>query len=211
MHIHFVDVVLFLHITVAVLAFGVAGMMLTALAQMRSAESIAVLRTWQRVTHRVEPWFPILVLALIGLGAWLIALSQGEFSWRDGWVITAVVTLVIMEIYGGAVLAPSAKRLHQIIAAAPEGPVPDHVRAAVLNPLVWAGAWGETGLAAGILFLMPTKPSGAWPVVIVAVAGVVAVAIGYRQCTAWRPDRQVAAPAGMSPQAGPDAARLPGH
>ncbi len=137
MHIHFIDVVLFLHIAIAVLAFGVAGIMLTALAQMRSADSIAVLRTWQRVTHRVEPWFPILVLFLIGLGAWLIALSHGEFSWRDGWVITAVVTLVIMEGYGGAVLAPNAKRLHTRIEATPDGPVPDDLRAAVLNR--WSG------------------------------------------------------------------------
>lgn len=190
MHIHFIDVVLFLHIAIAVLAFGVAGIMLTALAQMRSADSIAVLRTWQRVTHRVEPWFPILVLFLIGLGAWLIALSHGEFSWRDGWVITAVVTLVIMEGYGGAVLAPNAKRLHTRIEATPDGPVPDDLRAAVLNPLVWAGAWGETGLAAGILFLMPTKPTGVSPVVIVVGAGLVAVSIGYRMCTAPSRGRQ---------------------
>lgn len=184
MHIHFVDLVLFLHIAVAVFAFAVAGLMLVAMAQMRSAESIAVLRTWQRVTHRVEPWFPVLMLILVGLGAWLIALSHSEFSWRDGWVITAVVTLVVMELYGGAVLAPGAKRLHQLIEDTPEGPVPDHVRVSVLNPLVWAGAWGETGLAAGILFLMPTKPSGAWSPVIVAVVGLVAIAIGYRLCTA---------------------------
>lgn len=76
MQIHLVDVVLFLHIAVAVLAFGVAGLLLTALSQMRSAQSVAVLRTWQRMSHRVEPWFPILVVVLIGLGAWLIALSH---------------------------------------------------------------------------------------------------------------------------------------
>ena len=180
MHIHGADVVLFLHIAVAVVAFAVAGLLLTALSQMRTAESIAVLRTWQRVAHRIEPWFPVLVVVLIALGGWLIALSHREFSWSDGWVLTAVITLVIMEGYGGAVLAPTSKRLHAMIEGSAEGPVPDDVHAAVMNPLIWAGAWGEMGLAAGILFLMPTKPSGAWSVVIVVAVGLLAVAVGWR-------------------------------
>lgn len=196
MHIHLVDVVLFLHIAVAVFAFGVAGLLLTALAQMRRADSVAVLRSWQHLAHRVEPWFPILVLVLIALGGWLIGLSHKEFSWGDGWVITAVVTLVIMEVYGAAVLAPNGKKLRAIIQKAPEGPVPDHVHAAVMNPLVWTGAWSEMGLAAAILFLMPTKPAGAWPVVIVAAIGLLAAAIGWRLSrTPTRELQPVAAPA----------------
>jgi len=180
MHVRAVDVVLFLHIAAAVFAFGVAGLLLTALAQMRSAQSVAVLRSWQHLAHRIEPWFPILVLVLIGLGGWLIALSHNEFSWSDGWVITSVATLVIMLAYGGATLAPNGKRLHAMIEDTPEGSVPDQVHAAVMNPLVWAGSWGEMGLAAAILFLMPTKPSGAASIIIVIVAGVLAVAIGWR-------------------------------
>lgn len=180
MDIHLVDVVLFVHIAVAVVAFAVAGLLLTALAQMRTADTVAVLRTWQRSAHRVEPWFPILALALLALGGWLIALSHREFRWSDGWVLTAVATLVIMEVYGGAVLAPNSKRLHTMIENIPDGPVPGHVYTAVMNPLVWAGTWGETGLAAGILFLMPTKPAGAWSIAIVAVVGLIAVVIGWR-------------------------------
>ena len=180
MHIHGVDVVLFLHIAVAVFTFGVAGLLLTGLTQMRRAESVAVLRSWERLTHRIEPWFPILVLVLIALGGWLIALSDDEFGWGDGWVVTSVVTLVIMEGYGGIVLAPNGKRLHAMLEALPDGPVPADVAAALRNPLVWAGAWGETGLATGILFLMPTKPAGTWSVLIVVVLGVVSVAVGYR-------------------------------
>jgi hypothetical protein len=180
MNIHGTDVVLFLHIAVAVFTFGIAGLLLTGLTQMRRAESVAVLRSWERLTHRIEPWFPILVLVLIALGGWLIALSDDEFGWGDGWVLTSVITLVIMEAYGGIVLAPNGKRLHAMLETVPDGPVPAEVAAALRNPLVWAGAWGETGLATAILFLMPTKPAGAWSVVIVLVLGVVSVAVGYR-------------------------------
>jgi hypothetical protein len=185
MNIHGTDIVLFLHIAVAVFTFAVAGLLLTGLSQMGRAESVAVLRSWERLTHRIEPWFPILVLILIALGAWLIALSDA-FSWGDGWVLTSVVTLVVMEAYGGIVLAPNGKRLHAMLESVPDGPVPVEVDAAIRNPLVWAGAWGETGLATGILFLMPTKPAGLWSVVIVVVCGLVSVAIGYRLSTAQR-------------------------
>ena len=193
MDIHAVDVVLFLHIAAAVFAFGVAGLLLTALAQMRRAQSVAVLRSWQHVAHRIEPWFPILIVVLIGLGGWLIALSHSEFSWSDGWVITSVATLVIMLAFGGAILGPNGKRLQAMIEDTPEGSVPDQIHAAVMNPLVWAGSWGEMGLAAAILFLMPTKPSGAASVVIVAVVGLLAVAIGWQlsrhSITPAEPDR----------------------
>ena len=109
------------------------------------------MRSWQDLAHRIEPWFPIVILVLIGLGAWLIALSHNEFSWSDGWVVTSVATLVIMLAYGGAILAPNGKRLHAMIEDTPEGSVPDQVHAAVMNPLVWAGLWGEMGLGAGIV------------------------------------------------------------
>ena len=145
MHMTTTDVVLFLHITVAIAAFGVAAVLLVSMSQMRRAENVSVLRSWARVAHRAEPMFPVLVLFLIVLGAWLIHLSGGEFSWSDGWVITAVVGLVIMEAYGGIVLAPAGKKLHETVEATPDGAVPPNLRAMVLNRLAWAGSYGNTG------------------------------------------------------------------
>jgi hypothetical protein len=180
MHIKTADVVLFLHIGVAVAAFAVAAVLLVGLSQMRKAENVSVLRSWARVAHRAEPMFPVLVLILIVLGAWLIHLSGGQFSWSDGWVLTAVVGLVLMEAYGGMVLAPAGKKLHETVEAEPDGPITQEIRAMVVNRLVWAGAYGNTGVALGILFTMPTKPAGAWSITIVAVAGIAATAIGLQ-------------------------------
>jgi hypothetical protein len=103
-----------------------------------------------------------------------------EFSWSDGWVITSVAALVIMPAYGESVLAPNDKRLHAMIEDTPEGSVPAQVHAAVMNPLFWVGSWGEMGLAASILVLVSTKPCGAASVIIVAVVGLLAMAIGWR-------------------------------
>lgn len=180
MHVHFVDFVLFLHIAVAIFTFGVGGVLLVAMGQMRAATDVAVLRSWVRVAHRIEPLFPALVGVLILLGAWLIHLSGGEFHWSDGWVGVAVTGLVLMEAYGGIVLAPAGKKLHELVEGQAEGPVSDEVHATVISPKVWAGAYGNMGTAAAILFVMPTKPAGPYAIAIVAVVALLSVGLGLR-------------------------------
>lgn len=180
MHVTLTDVVLFLHIFTAVIAFAVAGIMHVAMLQMRGATQVSVLRSWARVSARAEPLFPVLVLILIGLGAWLIHLSGHEFRWSDGWVMTAVIGLVLMEAYGGIVLAPNGKKLHGLVEHQPDGPVSAEVHAQVMKKEVWGGAFGETGTALGILFIMPTKPTGGWSAAIVVVVGLAGVLLGLR-------------------------------
>jgi hypothetical protein len=184
-HVKLVDVVLFMHIFIAIATFGVAIVLLLSLHQMKRAATVEVLHSWERVAARCGPLFPVLVLVLIGLGAWLIHLSGGEFRWSDGWVDTAVVGLVLMEAYGGAVLAPADKKLGELVAAAAPGPVPENVRAAVRSPKVWAGSYGNTGTALGILFTMPTKPEAPWPIVIVAGMGILGILLGLRLSEAF--------------------------
>lgn len=177
---HLVDVVLFLHITVAIAAFGVAAVLLTGLSQMRSAKNMSALRSWAGLVHRAEPLFPVLVVVLIGLGAWLIALSDGEFAWSQGWIIVTLVSLVIMEAFGGAVLAPAGKRLHARIEAEPDGPVSPELRAAITDPVSWLGGYFNTGIAIGIVFLMANKPNGLVSVLVVVIASALACAVGAR-------------------------------
>jgi hypothetical protein len=175
---HLANVVLFAHIAVAIVAFVVAGLLLTGLAQLRAARNMSALRAWAGIVHRAEPLFPILVVVLIALGAWLIALSHGEFAWSQGWIITSLVGLVLMEAFGGAVLAPAGKRMHALIESAPDGPVSDELRSAITNPAAWIGTYANTGIATGIVFLMATKPNAVVSVVVVVVAAALACAIG---------------------------------
>lgn len=203
MHVALGDFVLFLHIVVAVIAFGVAGVLLVSMSAMARATEMSVVRSWAAVSHRAEPMFPILVLFLIALGAWLIHLSGGRISWSDGWVDVAVVGLVLMEAYGGIVLAPAGKKLHETVEAAPDGVVPPAIRSKILNRAVWAGAYGNTALALGILFDMPTKPSGPLAIIIVAAAGVIGIALGLWMCDAAAARAGISAPAPASPAAAP--------
>ena len=121
---------------------------------MRSAQSVAVLRSWQHLAHRIEPRFP-LVLVLIGLGGWLIALSHNELSWSDDRVHHFLGDAGDLTLaYGGAILAPNGKTVDVMIREHPGGALcPIWSHAEVMNPLVWGGPPGETGLAAWILVL----------------------------------------------------------
>ena len=194
---HLVDIVLFAHIAVAIAAFGVAGVLHTAQWTSRRAGSTTTLKVWAPVVHRLEPLFPILALILFGLGAWLLALSDGEFGWGDGWVLTAIVGLALMEVVGGAVLAPRSKKALVAIHSAGDGPIDGAVADAFFDATLWAAGHFATGTAIGILFLMSTKPSGLVSVLIVALCALAGAAVGAAGAAGAR--RRTAVPAPAAP------------
>jgi Predicted integral membrane protein (DUF2269) len=187
MHVTLGGFVLFLHIGVALLAFMMAGVMHAALQAMARAGNVAEMRSWARAVHRLDPLFPVAALLLLGLGAWLIHLSGGEFRWSDGWVLAAVTTLVVIEGLSGALLAPRAKALVHAIDHTADGPVPEPIRRAAVDPVVWhLGHMATVGFI-GVVFLMAAKPSGAWSAVIAVVGvalGVVLSALQLRALSA---------------------------
>jgi hypothetical protein len=175
---HLIDVVLFLHIFVAIAAFATATLLHTIQWAMRSATTMAQLKTWNPVLRRIEPLFPILALVLFALGGWIIGLSDGEFSWGDGWVITAIVGLALMELAGGVLINKRSKNTVVAVDYADDGPIPNSVRAFMMNPVLWATTHFETGTALGILYLMATKPSGLASVVIVTLCALAGIGVG---------------------------------
>ena len=187
MQIRLFGVVLFLHITVAILAFAMAGVMHTSLQAVARARTTQELRSWGRVMHRIEPLFPVMALLLLGLGVWLVHLGHrtgDAFSFKDGWIITAIVTLVAVEAIGGAVLAPRGKKLTELIDAAPDGAVSAEIRAGALDPMVWYAAHITTFAFFGVVFLMAAKPDGGWAWLFPAVGAVVGSILSMAQLRA---------------------------
>jgi hypothetical protein len=176
-------VVLFLHITVAIVAFSLAGVLHAALHTMARARTVAEMRSWSAMVHRLEPLLPVMALLLLGLGAWLIHLSGGEISWSDGWIVTSVVTLIAVEAAAGMLLAPRSKALVAGIAEAADGEAP-RVRVAALDSVIWDLAHVATFAFLGVVFLMAAKPSGAWSVAFPVVGAVVGVAASRLQLRA---------------------------
>lgn len=184
MHVTLFGVVLFLHISVAIVAFAMAGVMHTALNVVPRGRTVAELRPWAAVMHRIEPLFPVMAALLLVLGAWLVHLGSGTddaFSFSDGWVITAIVALVVVEAAGGMVLAPHGKRLNGLIEHAPDGPVTEEIRTAAMRPAFWDLAHITTFGFLGVVFLMAAKPTGAWAPVFPIVGAVVGLTLSRLQ------------------------------
>lgn len=187
MHIDLFGVVLFLHISVAIVAFAMAGVMHTSLQAVARARMVQELRSWGQVMHRLEPLFPIMALLLLGLGIWLVHLGHGTddaFSFKDGWVITAIVTLVAVEAVGGAVLAPRGKQFTAMIENAPDGAVAADLHGRAVDPAVWYAAHITTFAFLGVVFLMATKPEGQWAWVFPTAGAVLGILLSKVQLDA---------------------------
>jgi hypothetical protein len=172
------EVVLFLHITAAVLTFGVAAVMHVLLARLRSATDVRQVRDQMPLLKGLGPLFPVGALLILAFGAYLVQIADdGEgISWSDGWVIAAIVGLVAMEAVGGAVIARREKVLHDAVEAAPDGPVSGDIAALIHDKGIWYGSHFATAEAFGIVLLMTTKPSGVTSALVLVVAGLIGVA-----------------------------------
>jgi hypothetical protein len=187
MHVTLFGVVLFLHITVVIVAYAMAGVMHTSLNVVARGRSVQELRPWGRVMHRIEPLFPLMALLLLGFGIWLVHLgahTDDAFSFSDGWVITAIVTLVLVEAAGGIVLAPHGKKLTGLIEHAPDGTVSEEIHAAAVRPLFWDIAHVTTFAFLGVVFLMAAKPSGGWAPVFPVIGALVGLVLSRAQLSA---------------------------
>lgn len=174
-------VVLFLHIGVAIIAFMMAAVLHAALHAMPRSTSVAQARPFAALVHRLEPLLPIAALVLLGLGAWLIHLSHGAWKWKDGWILVAVVTLVVVEGLAGALLAPRSKKLVAMIESAPDGELTPELRTAMADPVIWDLAHIATFGFLGVVFVMASKPSGIGATLIVIIGALVGVALSRWQ------------------------------
>jgi hypothetical protein len=185
MHVTLYGFVLFLHILTAIVAFMMAGVVHVGLPALARARDVREMRSWAAILHRLEPLFPIAALLLLGFGLWLIHLSNGEIHFSDGWLLTAFITLIVVEGLSGALLAPKAKAAVRAVEEAADGPVPSSVRAAGLEPAIWYLAHLGTFGFGGVVFLMAAKPSGALAIVIVVVASAIGLAAARAQLRAF--------------------------
>jgi hypothetical protein len=188
MDIKLAGVVLFLHIGIVICSFMIAGFLHVAFHALPRARTVAEMRPWAALMHRLEPLLPIFAVAILALGAWLVHLERGDgVSWSDGWVITPLITLIVLEALAGAVLAPRTKVLCERVAQAADGPVPEDIRRMTVNPVMWDVGHVATFGFFGIVFVMAAKPAGgiAWLFPVVgAVIGLVLSRLQLRSAAA---------------------------
>jgi len=103
---HLVNVVLFLHIAVVLIAIGVSSPLHSAEWATRHSRTTVEAQALRRVPRHIEPLFPILIVTLFGLGAWLLYLDHSAYRYRDGWVLTSILALVVLLAVGGGCWHP---------------------------------------------------------------------------------------------------------
>jgi hypothetical protein len=210
---HLAGVVLFLHIAVAIVAFAMAGVLHTALQVIGRARRVEEIRTWGAVAHRLEPLLPLMALALLVLGAWLVHLGEhtdDQFRFTTGWVLTAIITVVAVEAVGGIMLKPRGEKLSALIEAAPDGDLPEELRRAARDPMFWDMAHLTTFGFLGVVFIMAAKPDGVWAAVFPVVGAVLGVVLSrWQQRGLPAYDAPVASVPGPRVHADGDASRTP--
>ena len=175
MHVTLYGFVLFLHILTAIVAFMMAAIVHAGLPALARAKDVREMRSWAAILHRLEPLFPVAALLLLGFGAWLVHLSHGRIKFSDGWLLTGLISLVVIEGLAGVKLAPKAKLAVRLVEEAADGPVPDAVRQAALEPWIWYPTHIATFGFGAVVYLMAAKPSGVWSPIIV----IVGIAVGF--------------------------------
>lgn len=171
------ETVLSLHILAAIFGFGVAAVAHTSLFRLRSVTDGQQLRVHLPVLERVGPLFPVSAVLLFVFGAELIHLAPHQkFHWGDGWVVTAIVSLVVVEAVGGGVIGRRVKAIVEELGSVPDGPISEETRARVTDRSVWLASHFTTAVIASIVFVMVGKPSGGGAIAIVVIGALVGLA-----------------------------------
>ncbi|MBK5307763.1 MAG: DUF2269 family protein [Frankiaceae bacterium] len=171
------EIVLSLHILAAALGFGVAGLAHTTTFRLRGATDMRQVRERLGLLDKVGPFFGIAALLLLAFGAYLIqsAPADKDIDWGKGWILTAIISLVLAEAVGGVVIGRRVKAILGQVESVPDGPVGAEIRPLLTDPQVVVASHAVTAVIASIVFIMVGKPSGATSTVIVVIGAVVGV------------------------------------
>ena len=85
---------------------------------------------------KVGPFFGIAALLLIAFGAYLIQIApsdRDEIGWGEGWILTALISLVVVEAVGGGVIGRGVKAMIRTLEGVPDGPVTAETRAVLAD------------------------------------------------------------------------------
>jgi hypothetical protein len=170
------EVVLSLHIMALGFGFAVAGVAHSTMFRVRAATDMRQVRERLHVLDKVGPFFGIAALLLIIFGAYMVQNppeGRDDIGWDQGWVLTALISLVLVEAVGGLVIGRGVKAILGTLEAAPDGPVTADTRAVLADKPVWLASHATTAVIVSIIVLMVGKPSTTGAIVTVVVGALV--------------------------------------
>lgn len=170
------EVVKSLHILAALFGFAVAGVAHFTMLRLRAARDMTQVRDRLEVLDKVGPFFGIAALLLIVFGGYLVQTAptgRTDIGWDEGWVLTSLISLVLVEAVGSVVIGRGVKAMLGKLEGVPAGPVTAQTRAVLADKPVWLASHAVTAVVASVVFVMVGKPSTTGSVVTVVIGALV--------------------------------------
>lgn len=150
--VSFYNLVLFVHISAAIVAFGVTFAYPLVFALGRRTENAQHLVFWHRIQARLGQWL-ITPAATVVLLAGLYLAADGPYDFGEPFVGAGILIIVLILGVGGAYLGPRADRLVELATQDPTSP--EYLRLATAVERVGSAL---SALALIAVFLMVVKP-----------------------------------------------------
>jgi len=187
-------ILLFLHVSGAILIFTGIATLIFGVAAMRLASNVDQVRAIARpmlVGRKIglEHISVIDVFTIVGI---VLTAATGlymatNWGFGRGWVEVAIASFALMAPVGPLVINPRLQAIGRAADATTPGPLDGSLRARTHDPLLAAALLSLTAWLLGIVFLMTTKPELATAV----VAMVVALGLGLAaSLSVWRLGRR---------------------
>ena len=147
------DLLLFVHVSAAIVWIGGAAMHVALVMLARGAgergHQLALLRYDDLLGVRL--YVPA-ALAVLAAGIGLVL--EGGWDWGQTWIVLGLVIFALAFLFGLVFFLPQGKKLHQAIAA--HGP--DATEVSAVMQRIFAGAWIDLALLFAAVFVMTVKP-----------------------------------------------------
>jgi Zn-dependent protease with chaperone function len=163
----------FLHVSGAIGYFAVMGALLFGLAALRRARRVEHVRALADLVGRLTPFFVTSILLLLAAGLYM---TFTAWSVQTGWIVVALVTLLLIVPIATATVQPRLRVIAQLAHEAPDGPLPPELFARTHDPVLVATPQTATALLLGIVFLMTNKPALSVALLVMALALVLGLA-----------------------------------
>jgi len=135
--------VLFLHLSALLGAIATSAVLHFAETRLRAADTTAAVRTWAGLIDKGARVFPLVLLVLLGTGAYLVDRS---WTWSSGWVVAGLVGVGVPFIVGAGVVGGRSRALRRALTGARDGAVPAAVARIAREHPGGIASWTNTGL-----------------------------------------------------------------
>jgi len=169
-------VVLYIHLLSLFVGIGAAAVLVVCLFQLRGANELMQAVPFGMVAGKTARAFPVAILGLFATGAYM---TSDVWTWDTGWIVVAIVALVVLGVQGPVIAERSGKKLEHALKENGPGPLGPHARRMTRYPGLWVVEFSSIGLVLGVVWNMTNKP-GTWSSIAAAVIGYgVGAALGH--------------------------------